>query len=108
MACASGNSPRTTSLGECGSERLIRPALNSFTKQCRIALGTDLAEISAGVKRPRGEIMFYLLAMQAEGRLGLRDSVSQRYQLRSLLDDQLGLEPERSTRALYHELLGQR
>jgi DNA-binding SARP family transcriptional activator len=47
--------------------------------------------------------------MQAEGRLGLRDSVSKRYQqLRGLLDDQLGLEPERATRALYHELLGQR
>lgn len=45
------------------------------------------------------------LAMQPEGSLGLRDSVSERYQqLRSLLDDQLGLEPERSTRALYHEL----
>jgi DNA-binding SARP family transcriptional activator len=49
------------------------------------------------------------LAMQAEGRVGLRDSVGQRYQqLRSLLDEQLGLEPERATRALYHELLGQR
>lgn len=47
--------------------------------------------------------------MQAEGRLGLRDSVSQRHQqLRSLLDDQLGLEPERATCALYQELLGQR
>jgi DNA-binding SARP family transcriptional activator len=49
------------------------------------------------------------LAMQAEGRLGLRDAVSQRYQqLRDLLSDELGLEPERATRALYHELLGQR
>jgi two-component SAPR family response regulator len=49
------------------------------------------------------------LAMQAEGRLGLRDSVCKRYQqLRGLLEDQLGLEPERATRAPYHELLGQR
>jgi DNA-binding SARP family transcriptional activator len=49
------------------------------------------------------------LAMVADGRLGLRDSVGQRYrQLRSLLDEELGLEPERATRALYHELLGQR
>jgi DNA-binding SARP family transcriptional activator len=49
------------------------------------------------------------LAMQAESRLGLRDSITQRYQqLRDLLDEQLGLEPERATRALYHELLGQR
>lgn len=49
------------------------------------------------------------LAMQAEGRLGNRDSIGQRYQqLRNLLQDDLGLEPERATRALYHELLGQR
>lgn len=49
------------------------------------------------------------LAMQAEGRLGNRDSISQRYQqLRDLLQDDLGLEPERATRTLYHELLGQR
>jgi DNA-binding SARP family transcriptional activator len=47
--------------------------------------------------------------MHAESRLGLRDSITQRYQqLRDLLDEQLGLEPERATRALYHELLGQR
>jgi DNA-binding SARP family transcriptional activator len=40
--------------------------------------------------------------MQAERRLGLRDSVSKRYaQLRGLLDEQLGLEPESATRALY-------
>jgi DNA-binding SARP family transcriptional activator len=49
------------------------------------------------------------LAMQAESRLGLRDSITQRYQqLRDLLDEQLGLQPESATRALYHELLGQR
>ncbi|HSZ06875.1 MAG TPA: bacterial transcriptional activator domain-containing protein [Solirubrobacteraceae bacterium] len=49
------------------------------------------------------------LAMQAEGRLGLRDSISKRYQqLREILDEHLGLEPEGATRALYHELLGQR
>ena len=47
--------------------------------------------------------------MQAESRLGLRDSINQRYQrLRRQLDDQLGIEPETPTRSLYHELLGQR
>jgi DNA-binding SARP family transcriptional activator len=47
--------------------------------------------------------------MQAESRLSLRDSITQRYQqLRELLDEQLGLQPESATRALYHELLGQR
>lgn len=49
------------------------------------------------------------LAMQAESRLGLRESVGERYeQLRRTLDEQVGLEPEGETRALYRELLGQR
>jgi DNA-binding SARP family transcriptional activator len=48
------------------------------------------------------------LAMQAEGHLGNRDAISHRYQqLRDLLQEHLGLEPERATRTLYHELLGQ-
>jgi DNA-binding SARP family transcriptional activator len=49
------------------------------------------------------------LAMQAEGRLGHRESISKRYEhLRRQLDEQLGLKPEAATRVLYHELLGQR
>ncbi len=47
--------------------------------------------------------------MQADGRLGQLDSVGRRYeQLCRLLGEQLGLEPESATRALYYELLGQR
>jgi DNA-binding SARP family transcriptional activator len=47
--------------------------------------------------------------MQAETALGLRESVSRRYQeLRRILDERLGLEPDNRTRTLYHELLGQR
>jgi DNA-binding SARP family transcriptional activator len=49
------------------------------------------------------------LAMQADSHLGQRDSIGRRYeQLRRLLAEQLGLEPENATRALYYELLGQR
>lgn len=49
------------------------------------------------------------LAMQADDRLGQRGSISQRYErLSRLLGEQLGLEPESATRALYYELLGQR
>lgn len=49
------------------------------------------------------------LALQAEGRLGLRESVGQRYErLRRILDEQVGLQPESETRTLYRELLGQR
>jgi DNA-binding SARP family transcriptional activator len=48
------------------------------------------------------------LAMRAESELGLRDSVTQRFEdLRTVLDERLGLEPDRETRALYLKLLGQ-
>lgn len=48
------------------------------------------------------------LAMQAEAHLGLRDTVSQRYEaLCDLLDERLGLEPSRETRTLHRRLLSQ-
>lgn len=48
------------------------------------------------------------LALEAEGALGLREAIDDRYQrLRGLLEERLGLEPERKTRALYLELLSQ-
>lgn len=48
------------------------------------------------------------LAMEAEGGLGLRESVEERYErLRTLLDERLGLEPQRDTRLLCRRLLGQ-
>jgi DNA-binding SARP family transcriptional activator len=49
------------------------------------------------------------LAIEAEGALGLRDSVAHRYErLSEILDDRLGLEPTRETRALYRSLLVKR
>ena len=48
------------------------------------------------------------LALEAEGELGLREAIDDRYQrLRTLLEERLGLEPERKTRALYLDLLAQ-
>ncbi|MGH7484815.1 MAG: AfsR/SARP family transcriptional regulator [bacterium] len=48
------------------------------------------------------------LAMEAEGALGLRGAIINRYeQLTELLGHQLGLQPHRETRRLYRELLGQ-
>jgi DNA-binding SARP family transcriptional activator len=48
------------------------------------------------------------LALEAESHLGLRDAVVQRYgHLRGLLDERLGLEPQRETRMLYRRLLSQ-
>jgi DNA-binding SARP family transcriptional activator len=49
------------------------------------------------------------LAMEAEATLGLRGSIGHRYeQLSRELAQELGLEPDRRTRALYRQLLGQR
>jgi DNA-binding SARP family transcriptional activator len=51
---------------------------------------------------------FWRLAMEAEASLGLRKTVEKRYErLRTLLDERLGLEPQRETRLLCRRLLGQ-
>jgi DNA-binding SARP family transcriptional activator len=51
---------------------------------------------------------FWRLALQAEGDLGRRDALNERYEaLRRLLDERLGLQPHRATNTLYRRLLGQ-
>jgi DNA-binding SARP family transcriptional activator len=48
------------------------------------------------------------LALHAEHALGLRESITRRYDaLTRSLDEQLGLEPARETRMIYRQLLGQ-
>lgn len=48
------------------------------------------------------------LALEAEGALGLREAIEERYgRLRDLLRDRLALEPAKETRSLYLRLLGQ-
>ncbi len=48
------------------------------------------------------------LALQAEHTLGMRESITRRYdELANALDEQLGLQPTRETRAMYRQLLGQ-
>ncbi len=48
------------------------------------------------------------LALQAEHALGLRESITRRYdELTRSLDEELGLEPARETRLIYRQLLGQ-
>jgi DNA-binding SARP family transcriptional activator len=52
--------------------------------------------------------VLWRLALEAEGRLGLRQAIEVRYErLRRMLGDRLGLEPAQETRALYFDLLGQ-
>lgn len=49
------------------------------------------------------------LALQADHALGLRESITRRYdELTRALDEQLGLQPTRETRVMYRDLLGQR
>jgi DNA-binding SARP family transcriptional activator len=48
------------------------------------------------------------LALQAEHSLGMRESITRRYdELTDALDEQLGLQPTRETRVMYRQLLGQ-
>jgi DNA-binding SARP family transcriptional activator len=48
------------------------------------------------------------LALQADYALGLRESITRRYdELARALDEQLGLQPTRETRVMYRQLLGQ-
>jgi DNA-binding SARP family transcriptional activator len=48
------------------------------------------------------------LALQAEHALGMRESITRRYdELTNALDEQLGLQPTRETRVMYRQLLGQ-
>ncbi|HEX7298892.1 MAG TPA: bacterial transcriptional activator domain-containing protein [Solirubrobacteraceae bacterium] len=80
----------------------------------RARLATDdahgaLEAAEQGLDRDALNEALWRVAMQAETELGLRESVGRRYErLRDLLGEQLGLEPEAQTRALYRELLGQR
>jgi DNA-binding SARP family transcriptional activator len=48
------------------------------------------------------------LALQAEHALGMRESITRRYdELADALDQELGLQPTRETRMMYRQLLGQ-
>jgi DNA-binding SARP family transcriptional activator len=48
------------------------------------------------------------LALPAGHALGLRESITKRYDdLAHALDEQLGLQPTRETRVMYRQLLGQ-
>ncbi len=47
-------------------------------------------------------------ALQAEDALGMRESITRRYdELAHALDQELGLQPTRETRVMYRQLLGQ-
>lgn len=67
-----------------------------------------LASAEAGLAREPYNEKLARLAMEAEAALGLRSAIISRYDaLRKLLDEQLGLQPHRETRALHRQLLSQ-
>lgn len=70
----------------------------------RVALGTAERGLTVDVLNEA----LWRLALEAEGELGLRESIEDRYsRLRALLDERLGLEPAKETRSVYLRLLGQ-
>lgn len=79
--------------------------------QERLAAGEPRAALTAAERGlgydPLNEEL-WRLALEAEATLGLREAVIDRYEdLTRLLDERLGLEPDRETRSLYRSLLGQ-
>jgi DNA-binding SARP family transcriptional activator len=92
--------------------RAIQAELLERLGHARLITGDAHGAVQAAEQGLSGDSLneaLWRLAMQAETQLGLRESVAHRYQrLQTLLDTQIGLQPETATRTLYHELLGQR
>jgi DNA-binding SARP family transcriptional activator len=84
-------------LGRVGRSRLAHDDARGALQMADQAIALD------GLHEPS-----WRLALQAEHALGLRESITRRYdELTRSLDEQLGLEPARETRVIYRQLLGQ-
>ena len=84
-------------LERVGRSRLARGDARGALQMAEQAIALD------GLHEPS-----WRLALQAEHALGLRESITRRYdELTRSLDEQLGLEPARETRLIYRQLLGQ-
>jgi DNA-binding SARP family transcriptional activator len=91
--------------------RLIQTDLWAELAETRLARGEARDALQAsvrGIERDPLTERLWRTALEAEGTLGMRDAVERRYdELRELLDERLGLEPDSETRSLYRRLLGQ-
>jgi DNA-binding SARP family transcriptional activator len=107
-------------LAECdyvwsGGERrrlsAIHVGLLKRVGRARLARGDAQASLGAaerGLALDALDEELWRLALQAEGALGLREAIEDRYgRLRDLLRERLAIEPTAETRALYFRLLGQ-
>jgi DNA-binding SARP family transcriptional activator len=97
--------------GEVRSLRATYMELLEQAGRARLAAGDARGALEAAERALAIDVLneaSWRLALEAESRLGLRDAVAQRYELLCrLLDERLGLEPQRETRRLYRRLLGQ-
>jgi two-component SAPR family response regulator len=97
--------------GEVRRLRGIYVDLLNEVGRAHCEVGEDRESLDAAERGLAVDVLneeLWRLAMQAEFNLGLREAVSARYEsLRKILDERLGIEPDRETRALYRELLSQ-
>jgi two-component SAPR family response regulator len=98
--------------GELRRLRVTHVDLLERVGRGRLAAGEPRAALDAaegGLAIDSLNEELWRLALEAEGALGLREAVAERYdRLRGVLDKRLGLEPAQETRLLYRRLLGQR
>ena len=102
-----------TDWAEAEARRLRAVFVATFERLGRLRLDAGdavgaLAAAERGITIDDLNEPLWRLALEAEAALGLRQAVMERYEmLTSLLDERLGLEPQRETRALGRQLLGQ-
>lgn len=79
--------------------------------QVRLSGGDSAGALAAaerGIELDELNENLWRIALEAEGALGLREALISRYDaLSRLLDERLGLEPQRETRSVYRQLLAQ-
>jgi DNA-binding SARP family transcriptional activator len=102
-----------TDWAEAEARRLRAVFVATFERLGRLRLDAGdavgaLAAAERGITLDDLNEPLWRLALEAEAALGLRQAVMERYEmLTSLLAERLGLEPQRETRALGRQLLGQ-
>ena len=99
---AGGEQRRLTAVRVDLLERVGRLRLEAGDASGGLELAERAASVDASNERP------IQLAMEAEGVLGRREAIVERYErLCRELDERYGLEPSRETKQLYRRLLGQ-
>src|SRR5581483_8962247 len=100
-----------TDWAESEARRPVAVDILKRTARLRLEVGEHAAALDAaerGIALDTLNEDLWRLALEAEGALGSREAITERYErLQHLLDEKLGLEPQRETRSLYRKLLAQ-